>query len=374
VEPTDVRSLHVRAPRGLVGLLAAPAAVVLLATPAAVAVLALTPGRAAAAPVCSPSDARLDEVSGLAALPGGGFVAMNDGKPGTSVLRLYVLDARCAVTRVITDRSYDPFDPEDLARTPDGTLWVADIGDNDRTRKAPAVLRLPSGSNKGTKYQLTYPSGAHDAEALLVTADRRVVVVTKNVSGVASVLVSASPLTGPAATIPMTDAGTVTIAPTTTPGGPLSGGISTVLITGAATSPDGRRVALRTYTDIYDWDVPDGDVAAALTHGEARRTPVPGEKQGESLSYTPDGSAFLTTSEGVGSPVQRWAPAARATATPSPSSASPEQAAADGDDPSGVSWQGAAFGAISACVLGLGCVAALIAVRRGWRRMRRHTR
>jgi hypothetical protein len=346
-----------------------------LAATATLVLLVVAPGRADAAPVCSPTDGRLDEVSGLVALPDGGFVVMNDGKPGTTVMRLYVLDARCKVKKVVTDRSYDPFDTEDLARTPDGTLWVGDIGDNDRTRKAPAVLRLPAGPSGGTKYQLTYPSGAADAEALLIEPGQRAVVVTKNVSGVSSVLVSASPLTGPAATVAMKEAGTVTISPTNTAGGPVSGGISGTLVTGAAAAPDGHRVALRTYTDVYEWDVPDGDFARALTGGQPRRTAVPGEQQGESLSYTPDGNEFLTTSEGAGSPIQRWTPVKR-TAVPSTSAAAPSSARAPTGraDPNGLSWQGIAIGAISALVFGLAGVAALMILRRGWRRVRRHSR
>jgi hypothetical protein len=177
----------------------------------------------------------------------------------------------------------------------------------------------------------------------------------------------------------MRDAGTVTISPTGTAGGPLSGGISGTLVTGAAASPDGHRIAIRTYTDAYEWDVPDGDYAAALTGGEPRRTPIPGERQGESITYTTDGTAFVTTSEGVGAAIQRWTPAQRpatsATASP-PASAAATASGSAGErgDPAGVSWQGVAIGAISACVFGLAAVAALVAARRAWRRMRRHSR
>ena len=341
----------------------------LLAAPLAVAAAVLVPALpASAASVCAMSDQRLDEVSGIAALPGGGYVVMNDGKPGTTVLRLYVLGARCQVTRTIVDRSYDPFDTEDLARTADGTLWIGDIGDNDRERKAPAVLRLPAGAARGTRYQLRYPGPPADAEALLIQPDRRAVVVTKSVSGIASVLVSERPLTGPAATIGMTEAGRVTIEATSTPGGPISGGISSVLITGGAATADGSRIALRTYTDAYEWDVTAGDFAAALTRGEPRRTPIPGEKQGESLAYTPDGRAFVTTSEGVGAAIQTWTPAARASASPSPGG---RASAAPAPDPGRVCWKGVAVGAGAAVVLGAAAVALLVGARRVIRRARR---
>jgi hypothetical protein len=189
------------------------------------------------------------------------------------------------------------------------------------------------------------------------------------------VLISSRPLTGPAATIPMLAAGTVSIAATNTAGGPVSGGISSVLVTGGAVAPDGSRIAIRTYTDVYEFDVTGGDFAAALTKGEPRRTPIPGERQGESLAYSLDGSEFVTTSEGAGSAIQTWTPAARAARTPSPSlPASPTAAASGGSDPNGVSWPAVVIGAVSAVVFGIAGVAALVVARRAIRRMRRRQR
>ncbi|MGH3426105.1 MAG: hypothetical protein ACRDQZ_00765, partial [Mycobacteriales bacterium] len=71
-------------------------------------------------------------------------------------------------------------------------------------------------------------------------------------------------------------------------------------------------VALRTYTDAYEWDVPNGDVLSAFSSGQPRRIPLPGEPQGESISYASDGTGFVTLSEGVGQPLQQWGTTARA--------------------------------------------------------------
>lgn len=276
---------------------------------------------AAAAPAvtaCVLSDPRLDEVSGLVATPTG-YVALNDGKPSTAVLRLYVLDRACRVTNVIVDRGFNPLDPEDLARTADGTLWAADTGDNDKERRTVAVNRIPPGSSRGTTYRLTYPDRAHDAEALLVQPDGTAVIVTKALSGSAGIYVSTRPLTGPAGTLPLRAAGTVRLDGTDTEGGPAAGGFETILVTGAALAPDGRRLVLRTYTDAYEWDVPDGNVAAALTKGEPRHTALPGEPQGEAISFTADGAGYLTASEGQSQPILRWAPAPRPLASTSDS-------------------------------------------------------
>ena len=72
------------------------------------------------------------------------------------------------------------------------------------------------------------------------------------------------------------------------------------MVTGAAISPDRTRVALRTYTAAYEWDVPDGDVVKAITTGTPRLTPLPDEPQGEAIAYTVDGPRFLTLSDEAG--------------------------------------------------------------------------
>jgi hypothetical protein len=301
------------------------------------------PAQAAAPQTLCVLDARVDELSGLVATPTG-YVALNDGKFGTSALSLHVLDRRCRVTRVITDQGFDPLDPEDLARTPDGTLWVADTGDNDRQRTRIAVNRIPPGASRGVAYRLTYPDRAFDAEAMLVQPDQRVLIVTKAITGVARLFISDRPLTGPAATMPLRLAGEIPLNPTGTDGGPEDLSIASTLVTGAALAPDGRRVTLRTYTDAYEWDVENGDFAAAMTSTAPRRTPLPGEPQGEAITYTSDGREFVTGSEGLGEPLLRWTPMS---AAPEPRSA----AATATDQP-----RGSHHGLALAGVAGLGLV------------------
>jgi hypothetical protein len=82
-------------------------------------------------------------------------------------------------------------------------------------------------------------------------------------------------------------------------------------VTGGAVSPDGSKVALRTLTDAYEWDVTDGNVVAALTNGTPRITPLPSEDQGDAIAYTPDGASFLTVSNSSSAvQVMKYKPAA----------------------------------------------------------------
>ncbi len=244
--------------------------------------------------VCSIDDPRLEELSGLAA-DAEHVYAVNDG--GTR-LEVAVLDDDCRVRDVITAPT-DPYDVEDLALGPDGTLWLGDTGDNRRRRETAAVHAL---SRDGTSvlYRLTYPDGPQDAEALVVDHTGTPYIITKNVLGTARVYRPAQPLVSPGPT-PLEHVGTVSLRTTDTPGGPV-GALGSVLVTGAALSADGSVVALRTYTDAYLYPVTDGDIVAAFTR-EPVRVPLPDEKQGEAIAFTPDGT-LLSASEGRGEPLR----------------------------------------------------------------------
>lgn len=303
----------------------------LVAVVASVLVLVgVAPAPAFAAPrrMCALSDQRLAEVSGVVTTSTG-YIVVNDGG---DELRLFVLDRACKVDRVIRDAGLNPFDPEDLGRERDGTLWIADIGDNDRERTSIAVHRLTPGASRAQLLRMTYPDGAHDAEAMVVQADGRVVIVTKEALGPAGVYRStAAPRVG--RTVALTRVGMLTIEPTGTEGGPPGlGRVAQRAVTGAAISRDRKRVVVRTYTDAYEWDV-TADVAGAIVGRKPRRTPLPAEQQGESIAYTMDGAAFVTVSEGATSAVQRWVPArpsASSLATRAPGAAPDEPATASG--------------------------------------------
>ena len=91
--------------------------------------------------------------------------------------------------------------------------------------------------------------------------------------------------------------GTLSFRVTGTPGGPSPQLAAQLLATGGAVSPDGTRVVVRTYTDAYVWPVPGDDLAAAL-RGSPQVVPLPATRQGEAVTWTPDGSALLTRVRG----------------------------------------------------------------------------
>ncbi|GHG13747.1 MULTISPECIES: hypothetical protein [Amycolatopsis] len=245
-------------------------------------------------PLCTMKDSRIGELSGLVS-DGSKLYAINDG--GTKV-QVFVLGRDCKVQKVLTDKT-DPFDVEDLARTPDGTLWLSDTGDNQKGRLTVALLEM-SPQGKVTVHRLTYPDGQHDTEALIMDKAGTPYLITKDVLGEARVYRPSGPLASPGPTN-LEKVGTVKIATTDTQGGPV-GSIGSVLVTGGASAADGSVVALRTYTDAYVYAAPDGDVLAALQRNPVR-IPLPGEKQGEAIAFDPDGT-LISGSEGVGQPLR----------------------------------------------------------------------
>jgi hypothetical protein len=244
---------------------------------------------AATAPAtrCTLDDPRLDEVSGLAVTPSGPAVVDDSGNATT----VYTLARDCSVASArsvgVAGR-----DVEDLARDADGTLWLADIGDNDGTRPDVALIRVPVRGAAEVR-RLVYPDRPHDAETLLLPADGRPVIVTKDFGGRSGVYTTdAPPVGGTSATpTPLRRVGELVVPPSGTDGGPL-GPFGRGLVTGGALSADGRVAAVRTYSDAWLFPVAGGsadDVVAAL-----RRVPVdvplPGEPQGEAIAFTADGT------------------------------------------------------------------------------------
>jgi hypothetical protein len=342
------------------------------AEPSPAASARATPSPTSAETVCEISDPRATELSGLVTTDAG-YVAINDSQDAPGAMRIFFFERTCALTRTIGYPT-TPRDPEDLAIAPDGTLWVADIGDNvtnapNNRRQTIALWKLPAGGKTPVLHRLAYPDGPHDAEALILDGDGTPVIVTKSISGSTALYTPTGPLQPNTATaVPLRKAGTITPEITATEN--LLGIAGRMVVTGGANSPDGKRVALRTYADAYEWDVPDGDVVKAITTGKPRITPLPGEPQGESIAYTRDGANLLTVSDVNGpTPLLRYRPV-----KPSPSARPATSPAAAADGRQLVNWLSLdrvllLVGATA--VLGLGLVAVgLLGLRRS-RRARR---
>ena len=307
-------------------LLAATAGLPAAAAPSPVPVPSPSPGTA----VCT-VDKELSGITGLAATANGYAVAVK-GSSGINV-KVYLLDAECRRTgkTVAYNADKGPRDPQDLQVAADGMYWVADTGDDpaDPARPSVGVWKLaPDG--RATLYRFSYPDRAQSAQALLINGDGNPIIITDNPRGPAGIYVPSGPLDSNGHPVLLKHAGDFTPQDTGTENKLSKIGMTRV--TGAANSHDGTHVAIRTFSDAYEWSVTNGDVLGAITTGTPKITPLPNEPQGSAIAYSRDNANLLTVSDvdrqaGATAQILKYRPSPPAAAAGKPPAAAPGIAA-----------------------------------------------
>lgn len=261
---------------------------------------------------------RLTEISGITRSQDSElFWVHNDSGDGPV---LYAVDREARLRARIKLADVKARDWEDISsvQADDGSaeLFVADMGDNNAVRESIVIYRLPEPVlprgpavkmvdllMEAEAIELVYPDGARDAEALLVQPARddapaRLLIISKRHSP-NQVYACDLPARGDHA--PASSKTRVTLECL----GAIRG-IEDPNITGGDLSADGTRLVLRTYLGAYEWDVPDGDVGAALTERDwARNFLLPLQPQGEAITFEAGGAALITVSEGEHQPLYR---------------------------------------------------------------------
>lgn len=255
-------------------------------------------------------DPRIAESSALV-LSGDGERLYTANDSGDSA-RVFVVDLQGRTRDVVELAGVDVVDVEDAGLGPGGVLVVADIGDNRAEREQVQLLQLADPTSGDVERRvLTYEDGPRDAEALLVhPGTGQVLVVTKELFGSAAYEV-------PERGRVLRRVGGFRPQQTGTAGGPAPVAAARLLVTGGAVAPNGDRLVLRTYTDAYVFPVPGEDLAAALLQAPVV-VPLPRTQQGEAVTWTRDGTALLTSSEGEAAPVHRVTVPPASMPTPSP--------------------------------------------------------
>lgn len=235
--------------------------------------------------------ARLTPLPGL---PEASGVALSRRTPGllwshndSGQPLLFALDAMTgAVKGRVRVAGAEVGDWEDVSAGPcpqGSCLYIADIGDNNRLRRRITLYRVPEPradqpmTQPAEAFEAAYPDGAHDAEALFVTADADLFVVTKSDAGSTAVYRFPKPLR-PGSALPLQL---------------VSSKLPVARITDADASPDGAWVAIRTYETVLFYRTQDLVSGTAV---EPRRFDVRrlGEPQGEGVTITADGTVYLT--------------------------------------------------------------------------------
>jgi hypothetical protein len=182
-------------------------------------------------------------------------------------------------------------------------LYIADFGDNARRRDDLTLYRVKEPDlSKGVKDGVTqaaeafpfeYPDGRHDAEALLVDPKSgRPYVVTKSFQPPCGVY--RFPL-------PLRPDEKVTLEKVSGAGAERVSQL--MLVTGAASSPDGQRAVVRTYFGAYELARVAGGNFESLFDATPVAVKLAPEKQGEAISYAPDGRSIFTISEKIPAPL-----------------------------------------------------------------------
>lgn len=188
-------------------------------------------------------------------------------------------------------------DWEDIAATRSpggGELFIADTGDNEKTRDSVTIYRVdePAGPGSGTlsadAFRLEYPDRPHDVEALVVAPETGdLYAITKEIAGRATVFAARAPLRSGSTFERVT---TLDIA------GPIA------IVTAASLSFDGDRVVLGTYRSGYEFRLPAGRPFDEIWEQDPTPIDLGARPQGEAVAFMRNGD-LISASEGTGTPL-----------------------------------------------------------------------
>jgi hypothetical protein len=243
----------------------------------------------------------LDEITGMVATQNG-LAVIEGHNDNPSQVKISTLDAACKPTVKTWTGGVDPVNPQDLTVGSDGSFQICDCGDEgdgapDRARIA--IEKAPAGGGAASIFRYKYPSGPLNAQAMLLTSADLPIIFAQETGGKTGIYSPAklAPANNPSEgeEEPLVRVGDFTPLKTGTANP--KGAVGEALVTGAAKSPDGKHVVVRTFSDAYEYTVgEDGDIVKAITTGKPNVTPLPNEPQGEAIAYTLDGTKFQTLS------------------------------------------------------------------------------
>jgi hypothetical protein len=211
---------------------------------------------------------------------------------------LLALDAQSGATaRVsVSGAAVEDWEAVAIGRCAAGScLYIGDIGDNDGGRRRITVYRVPEPQAAArtvavdAAFHATYPDGAQDAEALLVSPEGRLFIATKGEQrSVALYRFPQDPRPGTTVTLERV-------------GKPLTPGAADAAqrVTDGAMSADGRWIALRTRTTLSFYST--ADVMKGMWRlGSRVDLASIGERQGEGVALGEGGAVYLLGEGGGG--------------------------------------------------------------------------
>lgn len=255
--------------------------------------------------VCSIADTNAVELSGLAQR-NGIFYLLNDGDDNPNRRKVFKVKQDCTAAGTALSYPAQSADPEDIALGPDGVLYIGDIGDNGVSpaltpnRPSIAIWKIGADEKIDGPYRYAYPDGKYNAEALLIGSDGLPIIITKGDGGSKPRIYTATALATQKASstpTPLKLVGELTLPKTETQH--IVPAFKN-FVTSAALSPTRDRVVVRTYTDAFEFAVTNNDIVGSIRSVKPKVTAMPSAhvgELGEAITYSADGTKFLTVSE-----------------------------------------------------------------------------
>ena len=239
-------------------------------------------------------------------------------------LAIYALGSGGTHVATFGIEGVDAVDIEDMA-VHDGSVYLADIGDNDAERDEVAVYRFdePDPASGGATitgievFRFRYPGGPRDAEAFAVDPLSGDLVIVEKAFGFGpgSGLLAPSPATVFVAPVgelstdrpfELLAAGAIPLdelAKQATALAPADAIFTRLGVEGVATATDiradGGLIAIRTYATVWLFQRGDGESVAQALASTPCEAPSIVEEQGEAVAFLEEGTAaFVTVSEG----------------------------------------------------------------------------
>lgn len=250
-------------------------------------------------------DTTLMEASAAAAsrTQAGVIWTVNDSGNSPWVYAVDTTGATLGIYRVLGSSNFD-WETLTVSPCPAGScLVVADIGDNPETRPSVVLYRVPEprlpptptaelgATAPADTLRIQYPDGPHDVEAIYADAEANLYLISKGrTQGVRLYRLPAGAWEGATPAVPQL-VDSLPIDPDISVGR---------WVSDAALSPDGTRVAVRTYTSVYFFKVEPGGRLRPDDGRECHFGTV--EPQGEGVTWLDNRRLLLTSESGSTSP------------------------------------------------------------------------
>jgi hypothetical protein len=199
--------------------------------------------------------------------------------------QLYLLGHTGQVIRKVFLLGIKNRDWEDLALV-NNDLFIGDIGDNRGVREHYSFYRLPEPApgidtvKNIQRIQFKYPDGSHDAEAFLIDPQTQAIFIITKRDSLSLIYQLSAPysLTG---VNQVKRVGKL----------PYNGVVSATL------SPDGRKIIVKTYTNLLSYTRTPGESLAATLNKKYKNLPYEVEPQGEAVTFARNNTGYFTLSE-----------------------------------------------------------------------------